>query len=163
MVEVKPHVQKSATSPAPLPRELSVGQVAARAGVSVSALHFYEREGLIQSERTRGNQRRYHRDVLRLIAVIRIAQRIGIPLRVVRDALGKLPRKRSPNRADWARLSAGWREDLDARITHLVELRDQLTGCIGCGCLSLAKCQLNNPRDALSAAGAGPRRLTVVE
>lgn len=138
---------------------LSVGQVAARSGLSVSAIHFYEARGLIRSRRNPGNQRRYKRDVLRRLAVIRIAQRTGIPLASIAEALDTLPDARTPDVADWQRLSTHWRKELDARIERLVQLRDQLTGCIGCGCLSLKKCPLRNPHDTLARAGSGPRLL----
>ncbi|KJV37097.1 MerR family transcriptional regulator [Luteibacter yeojuensis] len=139
-------------------RELSVGEVAKRAGVAVSALHFYERKGLIQSLRTAGNQRRYASDVLRRVAVIRVAQRVGIPLEAVRQGLASLPEGRTPGREDWAALSARWRQDLDERIAHLTNLRDRLGDCIGCGCLSLSACALTNPGDSLASEGGGPRR-----
>ena len=139
--------------------ELTPGEVATRAGVAVSALHFYEREGLIESHRTSGNQRRYHRDMLRRIAFIRVSQSLGIPLREIREALDSLPDNKTPTKADWARLSAHWRKDLDARIDQLERLRDSLDGCIGCGCLSLKSCALYNPSDWLSAKGTGPQRL----
>lgn len=138
---------------------LSVGQVAERSGVAVSALHFYESRGLIRSHRTAGNQRRYARDTLRRLAVIRVAQRIGIPLATIRDALATLPDNRTPTRKDWMRLSAGWREELDERIRQLTRLRDTLGECIGCGCLSLQRCRLANPDDRLHEEGAGARRL----
>jgi len=109
-------------------------------GVAISALHFYEREGLITSRRTSGNQRRYARDALRRVAFIRMSQRLGIPLAKVRQALATLPDERVPTSRDWARLSAGWRQDLDDRIVHLQRLRDNLADCIGCGCLSLERC-----------------------
>ncbi|MGN6481672.1 redox-sensitive transcriptional activator SoxR [Luteibacter sp.] len=141
-------------------RELSVGEVARRAGVAVSALHFYERKGLIHSLRTAGNQRRYGSDVLRRIAVIRVAQRVGIPLEAVRQALASLPEGRTPSREDWAGLSARWRQDLDDRIAQLTNLRDRLGDCIGCGCLSMSACALANPGDSLAAEGGGPRRWT---
>ncbi|GAA4842936.1 redox-sensitive transcriptional activator SoxR [Actinomycetospora corticicola] len=139
--------------------ELSVGEVAQRSGVAVSALHFYEREGLISSRRTAGNQRRFRRDVLRRIAFIRIAQRVGVPLAQVRAALDELPDARTPTRADWERLSASWRAELDERIRSLEQLRDDFSGCIGCGCLSIDRCQLVNPGDTLGAAGPGARVL----
>jgi MerR family redox-sensitive transcriptional activator SoxR len=139
--------------------ELSPGEVARRSGVAVSALHFYEREGLIDSVRTSGNQRRYHRDVLRRLGFIRIASHVGISLGEIRAALGSLPRGRTPTRADWARLSRRWRGDLDARIVRLTKLRDGLDGCIGCGCLSLRACRLYNPGDELGESGAGAVRL----
>jgi MerR family redox-sensitive transcriptional activator SoxR len=138
--------------------ELSVGQVAERSGVPVSTLHFYEARGLIASRRSAGNQRRYARDVLRRIAVIRVAQRVGMPLEDIRRALASLPDARTPTRADWSRLSAAWRRSLDARIEQLVSLRDQLDDCIGCGCLSLQRCKLGNPGDALAEDGGGARR-----
>jgi MerR family transcriptional regulator, redox-sensitive transcriptional activator SoxR len=139
--------------------ELSVGEVAHRSGVKVTALHFYEREGLIESRRTSGNQRRFRRDVLRRLAFIRIAQRVGIPLAEIRQALDGLPDGRTPTRADWEELSARWRADLDERIRRLQQLRDDFTGCIGCGCLSLGSCSLVNPGDVLGGQGPGPRRL----
>lgn len=139
--------------------ELTPGEVSQRAGVAVSALHFYEREGLIESHRTAGNQRRYHRDMLRRIAFIRVSQSLGIPLRDIGEALDSLPENKTPTKADWARLSAHWRADLDARIAQLERLRDDLDGCIGCGCLSLKSCSLYNPEDELGLSGAGPQRL----
>lgn len=138
---------------------LTVGEVAARSGVSVSALHFYEAKGLIGSRRNQGNQRRYARDVLRRVAIIKVAQRVGIPLASIRDALATLPKSRTPTTADWRKLSARWREELDDRITRLVNLRDQLSDCIGCGCLSIDACPLRNPHDSLSEQGPGPRLL----
>lgn len=141
--------------------ELTPAELAARAGVAVSALHFYEREGLIASRRTAGNQRRYHRDMLRRVAFIRVSQSLGISLRRIAVALASLPADRSPTKADWARLSRGWRSDLDARIEQLVRLRDTLDGCIGCGCLSLRSCALYNADDVLAGDGSGPRRLIV--
>ena len=139
---------------------LTVGDVAARSGVAVSALHYYEREGLIASERTAGNQRRYRRDVLRRVAFIRVSQRVGVPLADIRAALDSLPAGRTPTKKDWARLSRLWRAELDERIRSLERLRDDLTGCMGCGCLSLRTCALQNPGDALAADGPGPRRWT---
>lgn len=140
-------------------RGLSVGELAARAGVSVSTLHFYERKGLIASSRTGGNQRRYGRDMLRRVAVIRVAQRAGVPLAEIAAALDTLPARRTPNAADWAQLSATWKAALEARITALTQLKDELEGCIGCGCLSLAACPLRNPGDALASEGPGARLL----
>lgn len=139
--------------------ELSVGQVSERSGVAVSALHFYESRGLIRSRRTAGNQRRYARDTLRRLAVIRVAQRIGIPLATIRETLATLPDNRTPTRKDWMRLSAHWREELDERIRQLTRLRDTLGECIGCGCLSLKRCRLANPGDRLHEEGVGARRL----
>lgn len=138
---------------------LSVGEVARRSGVAVSALHFYEAQGLIKSTRTAGNQRRYARDILRRIAVIRVGQHVGIPLATIAAALATLPTGRTPTRADWARLSSHWRADLDARIAQLTALRDCLTDCIGCGCLSIQRCKLRNPGDALARKGSGARLL----
>jgi MerR family redox-sensitive transcriptional activator SoxR len=140
-------------------KELSVGEVAARSGVAVSAIHFYEAKGLIRSRRNHGNQRRYPRGILRLVAVIKVAQRIGMPLATVREALATLPNGRTPTAAEWRRLSAAWQRDLDDRIERLTRLRDSLTGCIGCGCLSLKACPLRNPGDKLSEEGCGPRLL----
>jgi MerR family redox-sensitive transcriptional activator SoxR len=140
-------------------RELTVGQVAERSGVAVSALHFYEAKGLIRSQRTAGNQRRYGGDVLRRVAVIRIAQEVGISLADIGKALDSLPEGRTPTRQDWSLLSKGWREDLDRRIRQLEALRDGLDDCIGCGCLSIDRCRLRNPDDRLGKEGAGARRL----
>src|SRR5580700_6542185 len=142
-----------------LSRELTVGQVAARSGVAVSTLHFYESQGLIRSWRNQGNQRRYSREVLRRVAVIRVAQRAGISLASIRDALKTLPNERTPTKEDWSRLSVLWRADLNDRISRLTRLRDQLDGCIGCGCLSLGVCPLYNPADKLGKLGPGPQIL----
>jgi MerR family transcriptional regulator, redox-sensitive transcriptional activator SoxR len=139
--------------------ELTVGQVATRSGVAVSALHFYEAEGLIRSTRTAGNQRRFPREVLRRVAFIRASQAVGIPLRRIKDALDRLPDGRTPTRRDWERLSAAWRDDLDQRIIGLQHLQDRLSGCIGCGCLSLGLCKLVNPDDLAAQQGPGPRNL----
>lgn len=139
--------------------DLSVGEVAERAGVAVSALHFYERKGLIRSHRTGGNQRRYDRDVLRRLAIIRMGQELGVPLAEIGDQLEALPDGRPAGKADWARLSGRWRDRLDRRITLMTRLRDELTGCIGCGCLSLKTCPLYNRDDSLSSEGSGPRRM----
>ncbi len=138
---------------------LTIGEVADRAGVAHSALRFYEREGLIESTRSEGGQRRYHRDVLRRIAFIRAAQRVGLGLEEINEALASLPRARTPTAADWGRLSRSWRSRLDARIAELERLRDRLDSCIGCGCLSLRACQLSNPNDGAAALGPGPRWL----
>ncbi len=142
-----------------VPRELTVGDVAARSGVAVSAIHFYESKGLIRGRRNAGNQRRYPREILRRVAVIKVAQRIGMPLAVISEALSTLPDGRTPTAADWRRLSALWKRGLDERIERLTRLRDSLTGCIGCGCLSLKACPLRNPEDRLSEQGCGPRLL----
>lgn len=140
-------------------RALTVGEVAARSGVAVSTLHFYEAEGLITSWRNNGNQRRYAREVLRRVAVIKVAQRTGIPLAEIREALATLPGKRTPTAEDWRKLSARWKEQLNDRIERLTRLRDQMDGCIGCGCLSIETCPLRNPWDRLAAEGPGPRLL----
>ncbi|HMF79289.1 MAG TPA: redox-sensitive transcriptional activator SoxR [Bryobacteraceae bacterium] len=140
-------------------RGLSVGEVAKRSGVAVSALHFYESKGLIKSRRNAGNQRRYARDVLRQVSIIRVAQRLGIPLATIHEAFSALPQGRTPTTEDWSQLSARWRAILDDRIERLTRLRDQLNGCIGCGCLSLGACPLRNPYDRLSKEGPGARLL----
>lgn len=140
-------------------RPLSVGQVAQRSGVAISAVHFYESKGLISSWRNTGNQRRYTRDVLRRIAIIKVAQRAGMPLAAIRDAFATLPQERTPTARDWQQLSAQWADDLDARIQRLTQLRDQLGSCIGCGCLSLDSCPLRNPSDTLAQQGPGARLL----
>lgn len=138
--------------------DLSVGEVAARSGVAVSALHFYETKGLVHSRRNRGNQRRYFRDVLRRVAVIKVAQSLGISLDAIKNAFAALPEERTPTAKDWALMSAAWQKDLDQRIANLVQLRDHLSDCIGCGCLSLECCKLINPQDRLSEQGSGPVR-----
>jgi MerR family redox-sensitive transcriptional activator SoxR len=142
-----------------LPAALSVGEVAVRSGVAVSTLHFYESAGLIRSWRNQGNQRRYAREVLRRVAVIRVAQRAGISLASIRNALKLLPDERTPTSDDWRKLSARWRADLNDRIDRLTRLRDQLDGCIGCGCLSLGVCPLRNPADKCAKRGPGPQYL----
>lgn len=141
--------------------ELTIGQLAERSGVAISALRFYESKGLIRSRRTSGNQRRYARDALRRVAFIRVAQRVGIPLSTIREALSNLPDERTPTRRDWKHLSESWRSELDDRIEQLIRLRDTLTDCIGCGCLSLGPCKLVNPGDQLGGDGAGPRALLI--
>jgi len=141
--------------------DLSIGEVADRAGIAPSALRFYEKEGLIHSDRSEGGQRRYHRDVLRLIAFIRAAQRVGLSLEDIREALHTLPERKVPTAADWARLSKGWRPLLDKRIEEMERLRDRLDSCIGCGCLSLKTCALSNPQDIAAAEGPGARWLMV--
>ncbi len=138
---------------------LSVGELAERSGVAVSALHYYEARGLIRAQRSAGNQRRYARAELRRVAFIRAAQQLGIGLAEIGEALAALPEQRTPTKADWARLSARWRERLDARIAALQALRDKLDGCIGCGCLSLRACALYNPADACAQQGSGAQRL----
>lgn len=138
---------------------LSIGELAARSGVAPSALRYYERLGLIRARRTSGNQRRYEPSQLRRVAFVRIAAQVGLSLDEVRQALDSLPDSRTPTRADWERLSRRWRQRLDEQIELLQRLRDDLTSCIGCGCLSLKSCALYNPGDALAAEGTGPRRL----
>ncbi|WP_081623354.1 redox-sensitive transcriptional activator SoxR [Paenarthrobacter sp. Y-19] len=139
-------------------RPLTIGELSERSGVSPSALHFYERNGLIEAERTAGNQRRYRRDTLRRVAFIKTSQRVGLPLKDIREALNSLPEGRTPTKRDWSRLSLRWREELDQRIAALQHLRNDLDGCIGCGCLSLKSCTLQNPSDELGASGAGAQR-----
>ncbi|SFN23138.1 MerR family transcriptional regulator, redox-sensitive transcriptional activator SoxR [Izhakiella capsodis] len=136
-------------------RELTPGEVAKRSGVAVSALHFYEEKGLISSTRNDGNQRRYHRDVLRRVAVIKVAQRIGIPLSTIRESLMQISTGQRMSAKEWRQLTTQWRAELDRRIGTLIRLRDELDGCIGCGCLSMAQCPLRNPNDRLSAEGTG--------
>jgi len=136
--------------------ELSIGELSARSGVPVSALHFYERQGLLRAERNSLNQRRYARDALRRVAFIRTAQRVGMALKDIGAALDSLPEQRTPTKRDWTRLSRLWREELDARITALTHLRNDLDSCIGCGCLSLKRCALQNPDDELGRSGSGP-------
>jgi MerR family redox-sensitive transcriptional activator SoxR len=134
----------------------TVGRVAKRCGVKVSTLHFYEEKGLIRSWRNAGNQRRYKADVLRRISVIKAAQKMGIALEQIKQAFASLPDNRTPTASDWERLSTYWRDDLDARIAYLERLRDSLTGCIGCGCLSMKNCPIYNEDDKLSSEGSGP-------
>ena len=138
---------------------LTVGQAARRCGIAPSALRFYEARGLIRSERTAGNQRRYHRSMLRRISVVLAAQALGLTLGEIADALAALPDRRTPTKRDWERLSRAWGDRLDERIARLQLLRDKLTGCIGCGCLSLRTCALYNARDRAAARGPGPRYL----
>lgn len=136
---------------------LTIGQVSARTGVATSALRFYEERGLIDSERTEGNQRRYPRAVLRTVSVIKAAQEVGLSLNEISTALSSLPHGRTPTKTDWAKLATAWRSDLDARIAELTALRNELGDCIGCGCLSLTACALFNPQDEAGAAGTGAR------
>jgi MerR family redox-sensitive transcriptional activator SoxR len=138
-------------------RELSIGELAERSGVSASALRFYEAEGLISSRRTDGNQRRYAAVTLRRVALIQAGRAAGIPLSRIRAALATLPAGRSPRKRDWERLSSSWRDDIDRRIASLQAIRGRLTTCIGCGCLSLRVCGLLNPGDEAGALGAGAR------
>ena len=136
--------------------QLTIGQLAERAGVATSAIRFYEDRGLVRSRRTTGNQRRYEQAELRRIAFIRTAQRVGLSLEEIAEALATLPEGRTPNKADWTRLSRTWRPRLDDQIRRIELLRDQLDSCIGCGCLSLRTCSLRNPGDIAAAAGPGP-------
>jgi MerR family redox-sensitive transcriptional activator SoxR len=145
--------------PSDVGRLLTIGEVAARSGVAVSALRFYESKGLIKSARNAGNHRRFARDALRRVAVVKVAQRLGIPLGAVLAAFATLPNGRPATAAEWGELSRRWRSELDERIDKLVKLRDQLDSCIGCGCLSLKDCPLRNPLDRLSERGPGPRLL----
>jgi MerR family redox-sensitive transcriptional activator SoxR len=138
---------------------LTIGELSTRTGVAPSALRYYEAEGLITSLRTGGGQRRYSRDTLRRVSFMRIAQQVGLSLGEIRTALASLPENRTPTRRDWERLSSSWRPLLDARIRLLERLRDDLSGCIGCGCLSLTTCPLYNPDDVLAARGPGARIL----
>jgi MerR family transcriptional regulator, redox-sensitive transcriptional activator SoxR len=140
--------------------ELTIGEVAARSGVAPSALRFYERRGLISATRTDGNQRRYDRAVLRRLAFVQAGRAAGISLERIGAALETLPRNRTPGRRDWERLSNRWRDDLDARIAVLGALRERLTTCIGCGCLSIDRCELLNPDDEAGSTGPGARYLT---
>ena len=138
---------------------LTIGDLSRRTGVAASALRFYEAEGLISAARTSGGQRRYTRDTIRRISFMRIAQQVGLSLDAIRTALASLPDERTPTRQDWERLSSSWRPLLDARIALLERLRDSLSGCIGCGCLSIDVCPLYNPDDVLAAEGPGARIL----
>jgi MerR family transcriptional regulator, redox-sensitive transcriptional activator SoxR len=143
----------------PVLSELTIGEVAARSGVATSALRFYEAQGLVAARRTSGNQRRYDRAILRRIAVIQAGRAAGVPLERIRTALGTLPDDRTPTRRDWERLSRRWRDDLDRQIATLQALRDRLTTCIGCGCLSIDACGLLNPDDEAAAGGPGAHYL----
>ena len=144
----------------PKPNDLSVGEMAERAGVPVSTLHFYEAEGLIESWRTPANHRRYDRRELRRVAIARVAQAVGIPLAEVKRVLDQLPKGKAPSKEDWAKAAEPWKVLLDERIELMTRLRDQMGFCIGCGCLSLDNCPLYNAEDRLGANGAGPRRWT---
>ena len=134
---------------------LTIGQLAERGGVATSAVRYYEARGLIRSQRTAGNQRRYEHAELRRLAFVRTAQRVGLSLDEIADALATLPSERTPTKADWSRLSRAWRRRLDEQIHRIERLRDQLDGCIGCGCLSLRSCALRNPGDEVADAGPG--------
>jgi MerR family transcriptional regulator, redox-sensitive transcriptional activator SoxR len=139
---------------------LTIGEIARRAGLATSALRYYERQGLVSATRTSGGQRRYRRNMLRRLAFIRAAQNVGLSLQEIRTALDTLPAQRTPTTADWARLSRSWHSRLDEQIAALTALRDGLTSCIGCGCLSLRRCKLSNPNDDAAAYGAGARYLS---
>lgn len=139
--------------------ELSIGDLSARTGVALSALRFYEGEGLIHSERTVGNQRRYSRETIRRVSFVRVAQQVGLSLGEIGEALDSLPQNRTPTHRDWERISTRWRPRLDAQIHLLERLRDRLDACIGCGCLSMGVCKLMNPGDVVAGRGPGPRFL----
>lgn len=142
-----------------LPKALTPGETAARMGITVSALHFYEREGLIRSWRTKGNQRRYDRSTLRRLGVIKAAQGLGIALADIKQKLAALPHDKPASKAHWAEVASVWQADLELRIAKMQRLRRYLDGCIGCGCLSMETCPLYNPDDRLSKNGAGPRAI----
>lgn len=144
-----------------LDHEISIGELSERTGVARSALRFYEDEGLIHSERTSGNQRRYHREVVRRVSFIRVAQELGMSLEEINEAMQGLPESRTPTKADWAKISKAWRPRIEARIEMMERLRDRLDSCIGCGCLSLKACHLLNPQDEAAEGGTGPRYLLV--
>jgi MerR family transcriptional regulator, redox-sensitive transcriptional activator SoxR len=134
---------------------ITIGELSARSGVAPSALRFYEQRGLIRSERTTGNQRRYARSQLRRVAFVRAAQQVGLSIEEIRAAMHTLPENRTPTKADWARMSRDWQDRLDAQIRDLERLKTRLTGCIGCGCLSLRRCALSNPDDVAATRGPG--------
>ncbi|MEV6974841.1 redox-sensitive transcriptional activator SoxR [Kitasatospora sp. NPDC093806] len=138
---------------------LTIGEVTRRTGLAASAVRFYEEQGLIAAERTAGNQRRYHRHVLRRLSLILVAKRLGVPLAEVAEVFTGLPADRMPDKRDWERISRRWAALLAARRREIERLEEELTGCIGCGCLSLRRCRVLNPQDALAADGPGPRRL----
>ena len=161
MLEVEVNLKSSPAKKATASSPLTIGQLAQRAGVATSALRFYEAEGLIAGNRSPGGHRQYPRHVLRRVAFIRAAQVVGLTLPQIKAALATLPQGRTPTKADWTRLSAGWAPLLDERIAALQQLREKLTGCIGCGCLSLKACALYNPEDKVSDQGAGARLLRI--
>jgi MerR family transcriptional regulator, redox-sensitive transcriptional activator SoxR len=136
--------------------ELTIGDLSERSGIAASAIRYYEDRGLVWSRRTAGNQRRYQRAMLRRLAFVRTAQRVGLSLEEIEEALGALPSSRTPTKADWTRLSRGWRPRIDEQIARLERLRDTLDSCIGCGCLILRRCNLSNPGDVVAARGPGP-------
>jgi MerR family transcriptional regulator, redox-sensitive transcriptional activator SoxR len=150
-------LKSSTGAPPGAPQTLTIGEVSRRSGVAASALRFYEERGLIASERAGSGHRRYQRAVLRRIAFIVFAQRIGLTLEEIGAELAKLPPDRAPNRRDWSRLSSGWTDRIDQRIAELQRLRAGLTECIGCGCLSLERCRFANPHDRAASLGPGPR------
>ncbi|WP_373997938.1 redox-sensitive transcriptional activator SoxR [Bdellovibrio bacteriovorus] len=143
------------SSPNEIGQTLSVGELSKRSGVPVSAIHFYEEKGLIKSWRTEGNQRRFPRGMLRVVAIIKAAQSVGFSLLEIAEMLKLLPQDRSPSQADWQKISTKWKKDLEERITHMTKLKNQLNSCIGCGCLSLKECPLRNPKDRLAKKGPG--------
>ena len=134
---------------------LSIGEVASRAGVKVSTLHFYEEKGLISSSRSAGNQRRYKKDVLRRISIIKAAQKVGISLKSIKQAFSALPENRTPTQKDWEILAGQWNQELTQRIEYLERLRRSFSQCIGCGCLSLSQCPIYNQNDELAKQGSG--------
>ncbi len=136
---------------------LSIGQLADRTGLSISAIRFYETKGLVSPLRNEGGQRRFHRSDIRRLSFVMIAQQLGLHLREIMAALAGLPEARAPTQKDWTKISRDFRDELDTRIGALTRMRDNLDGCIGCGCLSLKKCRLYNPEDKASVNGAGPR------
>jgi len=140
-------------------KSLTIGELADRSGVATSAIRFYESKGLLHSARTVGNQRRYEQATLRRVSFIKAAQRVGLTLEEISEAMAMLPDNRTPTKADWTRLSKAWRERLDDQIRRIELLRERLDGCIGCGCLSLKRCALNNPGDWMATLGSGPRAL----
>lgn len=146
-----------------LPQLLTIGELSARSGVATSALRFYEQVGLVVATRTAGNQRRYPRNMLRRVAFIRAAQRVGLSLDEIRQALESLPDSRTPTKSDWERVSRAWSARLDRQIAELEQLKRKLNGCIGCGCLSMRTCVLSNPHDEQAAAGPGPAWLATDE
>jgi MerR family redox-sensitive transcriptional activator SoxR len=157
-LEVKHYVRMMSGNDTPRD-EWSIGRLSNRSGIAVSALHFYEREGLIASVRNSGNQRRFSRDALRRLAFIRASQRVGIPLAAIKEALDELPQQRTPREEDWGKVALRWKEVLQHQIEYLERVRDDLATCIGCGCLSFQRCHLVNPDDTMAVEGPGPRRL----
>ena len=146
-----------------MPDHLTIGELSARSGVAASALRYYESVGLVHAERTTGNQRRYPRHMLRRVAFIRAAQRVGLSLEEIQEALASLPHGRTPNKSDWERVSRTWTSRIDQQIADLRRLKGRLTGCVGCGCLSLRTCTLTNPDDIQGERGIGPAWLATEE